>query len=37
MTPFIHTQNQKQLLIKVALMIYLNQSIIQLYETYKSV
>ena len=35
MTLFVHTQNQEQLSMKVALMtMYLNQSILQLYETY---
>ena len=36
MTLFIHTQKQKQLSMKVVLMIYLNQSMTQLYQTYKS-
>ena len=38
MALFIHTQTmQKQLLMKVKLMImYLNQSILQLYQTYKN-
>ena len=37
MALFIYTQRQKQLLIKMTLMIYLNQSIIlQLYQTYKN-
>ena len=36
MTPFICTQKQKQLLIKVTLMMYLNQSIPQLYQAYKT-
>ena len=34
-TPFIETQMKKQLLMKVILMMYLNQSIIPLYQTYK--
>ena len=34
-SPFIGTQKQKHLLMKVTLMIYLNQSIITLYQTYK--
>ena len=32
---FIRTQKQKQLLMKEILILYLNQSIIGLYETYK--
>ena len=37
MTHFRHTQKQKQSLMKVTLMImYLNQSILQLYQTYKT-
>ena len=36
MTLFILTQKQKQLSMKVVLMIYLNQSITQLYQTYKN-
>ena len=32
----IHTQKQKQLSTKVTLTIYLNQSILQLYQTYKN-
>ena len=36
-TPFIHTQKQKQLLMKVTLMKYLNQSILLLYQTHKKV
>ena len=35
MTLFIHSQKQKQLLMKVTLMMYLNQSTLQLYQTYK--
>ena len=36
MVHFIHTQKPKQLIMKVTLMMmYLNQSILQLYETYK--
>ena len=35
MTLFIHTQKQKQLLMKVTLMMYLNQSILRLYQTSK--
>ena len=35
MTPFAHTQKQKDLLMKVTLMMYLNQSILQLYQIYK--
>ena len=35
MAPFIHTHKQKQLSMKVTFMIYLNQSILQLYPTYK--
>ena len=35
MTFFIHTHKQKPLLIKLTLMICLNQSMLQLYETYK--
>ena len=33
---FILTQKQKQLLIKATLMMYLNQFILQLYQTYKN-
>ena len=33
---FIHTQKQKQLLMKVTLMMYLDQSILQLYQIYKT-
>ena len=37
MTHFIHTQKQKQLLMKVTLMImYLNHSTLRLYQTYKN-
>ena len=36
MTPFIRTQKQKQLLMKVMLVMYLNQYILQLYQTYKN-
>ena len=35
MTFFIHTHKQKPLLIKLTLMICLNQSMLQLYQTYK--
>ena len=34
--PFIRTHKQKQLLMKVTLMMYLNQSIVVLYQTYKN-
>ena len=34
--PFIRTQQQTQLLKKVVLMKYLNQSIVLLYQTYKN-
>ena len=33
---FINTQKQKQLIMKVTLMMCLNQSILQLYQAYKS-
>ena len=33
---FIGTHKQKQLLMKVTLMIYFNQSIVLLYQTYKN-
>ena len=36
MTHFIHNQKQKQLLLNVTLMTYLNQSLLQLYQTYKT-
>ena len=36
MTPFINTQKQKQLLMKVSSIAYLNQSILLLYQRYKS-
>ena len=36
MTPFIQTEKQKQILMKKTLIIYLNQSILLLYQTYKS-
>ena len=36
MKPFVRTQKQKQLLTKVALRMCFNQSILQLYQTYKS-
>ena len=37
MTHFIHTQKQKQLTTKLTLMIiYLNKSILQSYQTYKN-
>ena len=35
-SPFIQIQNQKQLLTKAILMIYLSQSTLQLYQTYKN-
>ena len=35
-TPFIRPQKQKQLLMKVILMVYLDQSIVRLYQTYKN-
>ena len=35
-TPVILTQKLKQLLMKVILMMYLNQSIVLLYPTYKN-
>ena len=34
-TPFIHTQNERQLLLKVTLMMCLNQSVLQLHQRYK--
>ena len=34
--PFILTQKQKQLLMKMTLMMYLNQSTLPLYQTYKN-
>ena len=34
-TPFTLTQRQKQLLMKVILMMYLNQLILQFYQTHK--
>ena len=34
--PFFQTQKQKQLLMKVTLMMYLNQSTLLLYKTYKN-
>ena len=34
MTYFIHTQKQKQLLMKVTLPMYLKQSTLHLYQTY---
>ena len=34
MTQFTHTQKQKQLSMKMILMIYLNQSILQLYQIF---
>ena len=34
--PFILAQQKKQLSMKATLMIYLNQSIVQLYQTYKN-
>ena len=38
MTHFIYTHKQKQFLMKVALIImYLNESMLQLYQTYKNV
>ena len=36
MTYFIQTHKQKQLLMKLLLMMFLNQSILQLYQTYKN-
>ena len=33
---FIQTQKQKQLLVKAILMLHLNQSILQLFQTYKN-
>ena len=36
MTPFMQTQKHKQLLMNVTLMMYLNQSIPQLYQTFDS-
>ena len=36
MTLIILSKKQKQLLMKVTLMIYLNQSILQFYQTYKN-
>ena len=36
MTLFMRTQKQKQLSMKVTLMMCLNQSILKLYQTYKS-
>ena len=35
--PFIHSQKQKHLLKKVILMMYLNQSILPLYQKYKNI
>ena len=35
--PFIHSQKLKQLLMTMILMMYLNQSIAQLYQAYKNV
>ena len=35
MTPFIRNQKPKQLLIKVDMMMYLNQSLVLLHQTYK--
>ena len=35
--PFIHTQKQQQLLMKTILVKYLNQFIVQLYQTYKNI
>ena len=34
--PFIRTQKQQQLLMKVILRMYLNQFIVALYQTYKN-
>ena len=34
MTQFTHTQKQKQLSMKMILMMYLNQSILQLYQIF---
>ena len=36
MQHFIHTQKQKQLFMKVILMTYLNQSVLQLYQKYNN-
>ena len=36
MTPFIRTQKQKQLFTKMTLVLYLNQSTLQLYKTWKN-
>ena len=33
--PFMQTQKQEQLLMKAILIMYLNQSVVQLYQTYK--
>ena len=35
MTPFIRNQKPKQLLIKVDMIMYLNQSLVLLHQTYK--
>ena len=35
MTLFVQTQKEKLLSMKVTLMVYLNQSILQLYQTYQ--
>ena len=37
MTPFNDTQKQEQLLMKVRLTMYLNQSMLQLYQTHNKV
>ena len=34
--PFIQTQKQKQLLMKMILMMHLNQSVVRFYQTYKN-
>ena len=36
MTPFMNTQNQKQLIMNLMIM-YLDQAILKLYETYKKI
>ena len=36
MTLFIHTKKQKKISVKVILMMYLDQSILQLYQIYKN-
>ena len=37
LSPFIWTQEQKQLLAKVTMMMYLNQSIVLLYQTHTKI